>query len=58
VHRWASRERLEAHLKSPHIAAVLERLEELFGDSADIVVYDAVPGGEPKKGSLAGHAGG
>ena len=57
VERWASRESLDAHLKSPHVAAALERVEELFGDSADIVVYEAVPGGETKKGSLAAHAG-
>src|SRR3712207_5827907 len=56
VHCWASRELLNAHLQSPHVAAVLARLEELFGDSADIVVYDAVPGGETKKSSLAAHA--
>src|SRR4051794_5137537 len=58
VHRWASRELLDAHLKSPHIAATLERIDELFGEAADIVVYEAVPGGDTGKGSLAGHAGG
>jgi|1186.fasta_scaffold111872_2 quinol monooxygenase YgiN len=57
VERWASREALDAHLKSPHVAALLERVEELFGDSADITVFDAVPGGETAKGSLAAHAG-
>jgi len=57
VERWASREELDAHLQSDHVADVLERVEELFGDSADIVVYDALPGGEPHKGSLAAHAG-
>ena len=57
VERWASREALDAHLKSAHVAAVLERVEELFGDSADIVVYEPLPGGETKKGSLAAHAG-
>jgi quinol monooxygenase YgiN len=57
VERWASRELLDAHLRSPHIAAVLERAEELFGDDADIVVYEPLPGGETKKGSLAAHAG-
>ena len=57
IERWASREALDAHLKSPHIAVVLERVEELFGDSADITVFEAVPGGEHKKGSLAAHAG-
>jgi quinol monooxygenase YgiN len=58
VERWASREELDAHLQSPHVAALLERVEELFGDSADIVVYEPVPGGETKMGSLAAHAGG
>ena len=58
IERWASREELDAHLKSDHVAAILARAEELFGDSADIVVYDAVPEGETKKGSLAAHAGG
>jgi hypothetical protein len=33
---------------------VLARVDELFVEgSADIVVYDAVPGGEAAKGSLA-----
>jgi hypothetical protein len=36
----------------------LTRAEELFGDSADIVAYEPLPGGEAKKGSLAAHAGG
>jgi quinol monooxygenase YgiN len=58
VERWASRELLDAHLESDHVAKVLERAEELFGDSADIVVYAPLEGGEPKKGSLAHHAGG
>ena len=57
VERWASRAQLDAHLQTPHVAAVLAKAEELFGDDADIVVYDAVPGGETVKGSLAAHAG-
>ena len=57
VERWESRELLDAHLQSPHVAALLERAEELFGDSGDIVVYEALPVGEAKKGSLAAHAG-
>ena len=56
IERWASREALDAHLKTPHIAAVLERAPELFGESGSITVYDAVPEGEPKKGSLKVHA--
>ncbi len=58
IERWASREALDAHLRSDHVAAILARADELFGDSADIVVYEPVPEGEPKKGSLAVHAGG
>ena len=37
---------------------VVERVEELFGDSADIVVYEPLEGDEPTKGSLAKHGGG
>ena len=58
VERWESRELLNAHLESPHVAAILARAEELFGDSGSIIVYDAVPEGETKKGSLAAHAAG
>ena len=58
VERWASRELLDAHLESDHVAKALEQADELFGDSADIVVYGPLEGGEPKKGSLAKHAGG
>ncbi len=55
VERWESRELLNAHLESEHVKAVLARADELFA-VGDIVVYDAVPGGETKKGSLAEHA--
>ncbi len=58
LERWASREQLDAHLASPHVAALLERADELWGSDGEITVYDAVPAGEPKKGSLAAHAGG
>ena len=58
VERWASKELLQQHLGSDHIAAVLARAEELFSDGGDIVVYDALPGGTPAKGSLAEHAAG
>jgi len=58
IERWASREELDDHLRSPHVQQLLARVEELFGDSADIVVYAPVPGGETHKGDLAAHAGG
>ncbi len=58
VERWASRESLDAHLASPDVQEVLARVEELFGDSADIVVYEPLTGGDTKKGSIAAHAAG
>jgi quinol monooxygenase YgiN len=57
IERWASREALQAHLGTPHIEAVLARQDELFS-AGEITVYDALPGGEARKGSLADHAGG
>jgi quinol monooxygenase YgiN len=56
IERWASREDLDAHLESDHIADVLQRVDELF-QTSDITVYNQLPGGEPKKGSLSEHAG-
>jgi quinol monooxygenase YgiN len=56
VERWSSRELLDAHLKSEHVADLLRRARALFGESGDIVVYEPVPGGEATKGSLAEHA--
>jgi quinol monooxygenase YgiN len=58
VERWASKEQLQAHLESDHVKEVLGRADELFSDGGDIVVYEAVPGGEAAKGSLTEHAGG
>ena len=58
VERWASREALDAHLASTHIQEILSRAPDLFADGGDIVVYEAVPGGETTKGSIAAHAGG
>jgi quinol monooxygenase YgiN len=58
VERWASPEALKAHLASDHIQAVLAQADELFSDGGDIVVYEAIPGGQTTKGSLAAHAAG
>jgi quinol monooxygenase YgiN len=58
VERWASRESLDAHLASPHVQEVLARVEVLFGDSGEIVVYELLTGGDTKKGSIAAHAAG
>ena len=40
------------------MSALLERSDELWGDDGEITVYEAVPAGEPEKGSLAEHAAG
>jgi quinol monooxygenase YgiN len=58
IERWASRDALDAHLESDHIKDVLTRADELWGENGDITVYEAVPGGEERKGSIAAHAGG
>jgi len=56
VERWTSREHLDAHLATPHIAALLERVDELFAEAPDIVVYDPIVRGDPQKGALAPQA--
>jgi quinol monooxygenase YgiN len=57
VERWASKEAIDAHLESDHVKSALAKADELF-ESADITIYDALPGGEERKGSLAAHGGG
>jgi quinol monooxygenase YgiN len=57
IERWESREALDAHLESDHVSALLERSDELW-DDGEITVFEAVPAGEPQKGSLAEHAAG
>ena len=57
IERWESRELLSDHLGSAHVKDILARQEELF-EQGDITVYEAMPAGESKKGSLAAHAGG
>ncbi len=57
VERWSSRAALDAHLASPHIAVLLAGVDEVFSEAPDITVFDALPGGEPRKGALAAAAG-
>ena len=57
VERWESRQHLDDHLGSAHISALLEQADELLAEAPDIVVYDARPGGESRKGALAAAAG-
>jgi quinol monooxygenase YgiN len=57
VERWASKDAIDAHLGSDHVQGLLAKVDDLF-ESSDITIYDAVPGGEERKGSLAAHGGG
>jgi quinol monooxygenase YgiN len=58
IERWASREALDAHLANAHIQDILGRAGELWGETARSPIYESVPTGEEKKGSIAAHAGG
>jgi quinol monooxygenase YgiN len=57
IERWATPEAHDAHMESGHIKEFLTRVDDLFGDNADIARYVEVPAGEEKKGSLSAHAG-
>lgn len=56
IERWASAAAHDAHMESAHIKDFLTRVEDLFGDNAQITRYVAVPEGEPEKGTLAANA--
>jgi quinol monooxygenase YgiN len=58
VERWESRPLLEQHLHSEHIQGALARVGEFFSEAPDIVYYEAIPGGDADKGTIAGHAAG
>lgn len=54
VERWGSREALDAHLQTAHLAAFRARGGELWAEPPRLTVAEALPLGEPGKGSLAG----
>jgi quinol monooxygenase YgiN len=56
VERWASRSLLDAHLHRAHIQQALAEVSEFFTEGPDIRFCEAIPGGDPDKGSIAGHA--
>jgi quinol monooxygenase YgiN len=58
VERWESRELLEQHIAGDHIQEALKVVDEYFSAGPEIVFYEAIDGGEPDKGSIAGHAAG
>ena len=54
VERWASREALDEHLASPHMASFRRESVELLAEPSQITIVEAVPAGDPSKGLLAG----
>ena len=53
VERWASREALDEHLASAHMASFRRDSAELFAEPSQITIVEAVPAGDPAKGLLA-----
>ena len=39
---WTTKMALEAHLQSPHVQALLPRVDELCSGSPDIVIWDRI----------------
>ena len=53
VERWASKEALDGHIASPHLAAFRRDTAELFLEPSTIIVAEPVPSGERSKGLLS-----
>lgn len=53
VERWASRSQLEDHLSTSDFKKAMREITKYFVDEPDITMYEPVPAGDPKKGSLA-----
>ena len=53
VERWASREALDAHLASEHLARFRTEGADLWAEPFQVVVTTPEPVGDPSKGSLA-----
>ena len=54
VERWASREALDAHLATPHLKTFRERGAGIWAAPPQLTTAEALPLGDPAKGSLAG----
>ncbi len=48
VERWASREALDAHLKTPHIQKLFAAMGDLLAAPAEILSYQLLPEGGEK----------
>lgn len=54
VERWTSRAALDQHLATAHLAAFRTAVAPLSAAPAQVTVMEAVPAGDPQKGTLAG----
>lgn len=52
IERWSSREALDRHLASDHIAAFAAGLGEVRGAPSQVLFLEPVPIGDPGKGVL------
>jgi quinol monooxygenase YgiN len=52
VERWVSREALDRHLAADHLAAFRAAVGPLSAAPAQVIVMEALPAGDPAKGSL------
>ncbi len=52
VERWKSKEALDKHLASAHIAALFTKLPPLLAAPPEIQAFMSVPAGQPAKGNL------
>ncbi len=54
VERWASRAALDEHIATPHLAEFRARGAEIWAEPPQLTVAEALPVGDPAKGTLAG----
>ena len=54
VERWASLDALTVHGASAHITQFRAALQPMAGAASQVLVLDALPVGDPAKGTLAG----
>ena len=56
VEVWASREDLDRHLALPAVQELIGRIDALADGQPAFAIYDALPAGDPAKGTLSGRA--
>jgi quinol monooxygenase YgiN len=52
IEKWADAEALAAHGRSPALAQLGAKMANLAAEPMQLLVLDAVPAGDPEKGSL------